>query len=220
MELLALHAAVLTVAVLELISLEKLSLSRLVLLILTFEVAELAIKLVQTILEVLNVSMGLLNLAADLVQLVISLGDDTLHGSNSLIIVLKIGTKNAATLMKSFHLLVEVVRDVSEANELAVVCVVNFFLIVAEMLEVLNILAGGEVSGVNRGDLVAQISELVHSGEVISLGDVDGLEEGDLLLFDGIILSLEVVELADEHIDLLAIVTDLDEAVVLEVLLV
>jgi len=60
----------------------------------------------------------------------------------------------------------------------------------------------------------------VHSGEVVSLSDVDGLEKLHLLLLDSIVLGLEVVELADKHIDLLAIIADLDKAVVLEVLLV
>jgi len=126
-----------------------------VLLILTFEVAELAVKLVQIILEFLDVCRGLLNIAADNIKLVVSLGDDTLHGTDSLIIVLKIGTENATLLMKSVHLLIELVGDVSEASQLTVIRVVNFFLIVAEMLEVLNLLAGGEVSGVDRRDLVA-----------------------------------------------------------------
>lgn len=68
--------------------------------------------------------------------------------------------------------------------------------------------------------MVAQVTELVHGSEVVSLGDSDALEERDLLLLDGVVLSSKMVELTNEHIDLIAVVTDLGEAVVFEVLLV
>lgn len=86
-------------------------------------------------------SVGLANLAASAVQLVVSLSDDALHGTDSLVIVFKVSAKDAAPLMKTVDIFVDVVGDVSETRKLAIVGMVDFFLIVAKMLEVLDILA-------------------------------------------------------------------------------
>ena len=220
LQLLASHAAVLAVAVFVLVGFEELSLSGLVLLVLIFKVAELAVQLVQRILELLTVGVRLRDFDVAVTDLFFSLAAQALHLTDTLIVVLEVSTENAASLVQAIDVLVNVVSDISKASQLTVVAVVDLFLITAQMLVVLDVLANSQVGRVDRADRVAEIGELIHGSEVVSLGDVNGFEQRDLLLLDGVVLSSQVVELPDEHVDLLAVVTDLGEAIALEALLV
>ena len=105
-KLLECHALVFALHVLMLISLKQLGLRRFVLLILRLKIAKLAIKLIQRILEILNLLDSVLSFVISSQNSVLLLLKHIRNGSNSVFIIFGLGMKHVESLLLGVDVLV------------------------------------------------------------------------------------------------------------------
>lgn len=219
LELLKFHALILALHILVLIGFEELALSCLVLLILLFKVAELAIQFIECVFEVLNLLDGVLSFVVRPNYSILLLLEHVGNGGNAMLIVIELGVQHVQSLLLSVDVFVKVEGNVPEASQLVVMSGGDVFLFSNKALLVLNILSMVQICHVLLRARVTQVCQLIASNRDVLLRLHDYFEHADLLLLNLDILRLELVQLADQNISFLAVLTDFVEAVTFKLLL-
>jgi len=190
-----------------------------VLLVLVLEVAQLAVELVEAVLLLLDLLVRILDLRADLVQRVILVGDDVLHGDDALVVVVHLRLQDLYASLVSFELLVQAVLLVFEFVDVLALLVALLLLIAQQARLELILLPQVEVALVLDARLLPHFRELDGLPGHFLLGLSNHIDDALLLLLGADILVLEHVKLPDEPIDFDSVLADLVEAVALDALL-
>lgn len=219
LQLLKFHALILALHVLVLIGFKELALRCLVLLILLFKVAELAIQFIECVFEVLNLLDGVLSFVVRPNYSILLLLEHVGNGGDAMLVVIELGVQHVQPLLLSVDVLVKVEGNVPEASQLVVMSGGDVFLFSNKALLVLNILSMVQIGHVFLRARVPQVCQLIARNGDVLLRLHDYFEHADLLLLHLDILRLQLVQLADQNISFLAVLTDFVEAVTFKLLL-
>lgn len=200
------------------VSLEHLALGGLVLLILILKVAELSIKLVEGVLEVLHLLHGLTDLALAAVDGLLLRVQEVRYTGYSLFVVVDLDTQDVDSLVLGLQVLVQVEANVPQASQLLVVFAADLFLIIQELLGVVNFFAEIQVGTVLIAAFHPESCQLSVGRHDIPFGNGNLLEDMELLLLCLHVVHSDLIEFPDQHVNFVSVLRDLVETIGLELL--
>lgn len=111
------------------------------LVVLVLIITELSVKFVQSVFQILNVSVALTNFIINFIDLISLLSHYTVLAINSLFIVINFCMQNIYSLVKSIKVLFKFNLNFSKSCKFLIIFVGDVFLLVAEFLLVLDFLS-------------------------------------------------------------------------------